>query len=236
MKTDACVIETPQAPSPAIHKLAAPNFDRLALVYRWMEWLSFGPFLWWCRCTFMNEMRGRRRALVIGDGDGRFTARLLAENGGIQVEAVDASSAMLQALAGRARRADGRLKTICMDARDWQPQSAASCDLVVTHFFLDCLTTEEVGALARSVRGAVEPDAIWVVSEFAIPATRFGRWLARPLVWALYWAFDLLTGLQLRQLPGHQAALREAGFQLRQRRTLLGGLLASEMWRPDPAA
>ena len=236
MKPGACLIEASELAGPAPPTAAAPNFDSLASVYRWVEWLSFGPFLWWCRCAFLNEMRGRHRALVIGDGDGRFSARLLAKDGSIYADAVDASALMLRALTCRAGGAEGRLLTICADARAWQPRPASSYDLVVTHFFLDCLATEEIGALARRVRGAIEPDAIWVVSEFAIPETWFGRWFARPLVCALYWAFGLLTGLEQRRLPAHQAALREGGFVLAQRRTLLGGLLASEIWRPDPAA
>lgn len=231
MKPGLCAIEMPDAPGAALHRAPTPDFGRLASVYRWMEWLSFGPFLWCCRCTFLSAMRGRRRALVIGDGDGRFTARLLADNRRVRVNAVDASAAMLRALARRAAGAGERLRTLCMDARAWQPQPAASYDLVVTHFFLDCLSTEEVASLACRVRTATEPDALWVISEFAIPETWFGRWFARPLVWVLYWAFGLLTGLEQRRLPGHPIALREAGFVLAQRRTLLGGMLASEIWR-----
>lgn len=236
MKPAICALEAPPASASGPHSVAAPNFDRLACVYRWMEWLTFGPFLWWCRCAFLRQMRGRQRALVIGDGDGRFTARLLAENDRIRVDAMDASAVMLRALAGRTRPHQARLRALCMDARSWQPQPAASCDLVVTHFFLDCLSTAEVESLARRVRSAMRPEAFWVVSEFAIPETWLGRWCARPLVWALYWAFGLLTGLEQRRLPDHPAALREAGFQLAERRTFLGGLLAGEIWRPGSAA
>ena len=71
-----------------------PNFDRLAGVYRWMEWLSFGPHLGRCRRAFLLEMTESRRALVLGDGDGRFTAALLRQNKAIQVDAVDVSQAL----------------------------------------------------------------------------------------------------------------------------------------------
>src|SRR6185437_1080687 len=57
-----------------------PKFDRLARVYRWMEWLSFGPYLSRCRRAFLPQLRDARRALVLGDGDGRFTAALLRRN------------------------------------------------------------------------------------------------------------------------------------------------------------
>lgn len=215
-----------------------PNFGRLAWAYRWMEWCSFGPFLWWCRCAFFSEMRGRQRALVIGDGDGRFTARLLAEGSGVHVDAVDASSAMLRALMRRAKSQTknhtGRVRPICTDARVWRPSRdsyrALRYDLVVTHFFLDCLATDEVRALAERLRGAVEPRAVWAVSEFAVPRGLFGQLVASPLVRALYWVFGLLTGLEQRTLPDYEAALREAGFVLVRQRSWLGGLLVSQLW------
>src|ERR1700738_3284338 len=80
----------------------APNFDRLAGAYRWMEAFSFGPWLWRCRCAFLGEMRTARRALVLGDADGRFTSRVLGENPVVRIDAVDISPAMLGALLRRA--------------------------------------------------------------------------------------------------------------------------------------
>jgi hypothetical protein len=106
-------------------------------------------------------------------------------------------------------------------------------DLLVTHFFLDCLTTGEAHRLAVQLRSHATEDALWVVSEFAVPANSFGRVVARPLITALYWAFGWLTSLQTRRLPEHQAALCEAGWKLMQQRNWLGGLLVSEIWQPD---
>jgi ubiquinone/menaquinone biosynthesis C-methylase UbiE len=214
------------------------NFDRLARIYRWMEWVSFGPWLGLCRFAFLTEVIACRNAIVLGDGDGRFTARLLAANPAIRIDAVDASSAMLNALCRRAGPNSSRLSIHLADARQWQPAAPseilpdenAAYDLIVTHFFLDCLTTAEVQSLAASLRRAVSPNAVWMVSEFAVPPGLFGRIVARPLVSALYAAFALLTGLTVRSLPNHAAALRRAGFTLQQRRKSLGGLLVSELW------
>ena len=211
------------------------GFNGLARIYRWMEYASFGPWLWWCRCAFTNELSGLRRAAILGDGDGRFTARLLAANSQVEVDAVDASEAMLRSLVRRAGRNAGRVRAHCADARKWQPDTA-SYDLIVTHFFLDCLTTDEVRALAMKMRHTSAHGARWVVSEFAEPESRLGRAAARPIVWLLYRAFGLLTGLEVRTLPDHHAALREAGFALEKKRTWLGGLMVSELWSASDQA
>ncbi len=214
------------------------NFDRLARIYRWMEWASFGPWLGWCRCAFLPEVSACRNAIVFGDGDGRFTARLLAANPTVHIDAVDASSAMLNALCRRAGPNFARVRTRLADARQWQPAVPSAIlpdenpayDLIATHFFLDCLTTAEVQSLAANLRRAISPNAVWLVSEFTVPPGFFSRIVARPLVSALYAAFALLTGLTVRSLPNHAAALRCAGFTLQQRRKWLGGLLVSEVW------
>jgi ubiquinone/menaquinone biosynthesis C-methylase UbiE len=209
------------------------NFDRLACAYRWMEYFTFGPWLERCRYAYLKELGGCRRALVFGDGDGRFTAKLLAANRAIEIDAVDSSTVMLHALLRRAGRDANRLQSHCIDARDWEQQET-DYDLVVTHFFLDCFGTEEVEALAERVLAAVSPAARWVVSEFAIPEGWFGRLVTKPMVWMLYRAFGLLTGLGVRTLSDHRAALRKAGFMLQESRSWLNGLLASEIWRVGP--
>jgi SAM-dependent methyltransferase len=208
----------------------APNFNRLAKLYRWMELFTFGPLLARCRMAYLPGLASARRALILGDGDGRFTAELLRINPQTQIDAVDASAAMLEALVRRAGANARRACAHCADARDWKPENT-EYDLVVTHFFLDCLTTDECHALAAKLRGAVSSSAVWIVSEFAVPEGWLGRLVARPLICLLYLAFRLLTGLQVRRLPDHHAALRDAGFALTRRRTRLWGMLASEMWR-----
>lgn len=210
-------------------KMRAPNFDRLARFYRWMEYASFGPWLGWCRRAFLSELGAHRRALVFGDGDGRFTARLLAANPTIKVDAVDGSAAMLHSLMQRAGRNRSRVRAECADARNWQPTGGAY-DLIVSHFFLDCLTAEEIRHLAAKLRDSASPDAVWIVSEFAAPEGWFGQLVARPIIAGLYAAFGLLTGLGVRSLPDHAAALGASGFVLERRRTWLGGLLVSEQW------
>ena len=195
-----------------------------------MEWASFGPFLGWCRCAFLQHLRSARHALILGDGDGRFTARLLRNNPTLRVDAVDASQAMLHSLAQRALPHAHRLRTHHADARAWQP-GRSDYDLVVTHFFLDCLETSEVLSLALRMRAATAPGALWIVSEFAVPRGWFGRCIARPIVALLYWAFGWMTHLRIRALPDHGQALRTAGFVLLERRQPLAGLLVSEMWQ-----
>jgi SAM-dependent methyltransferase len=212
------------------------NFDRVARLYRWMEYLSFGRSLERCRNHFLPLLDTRQRAFVLGDGDGRFLACLLAANPTLQVDAIDSSAVMLRLLERRAqasapKRTD-RLFTHLCDALVFTPTQP--CDLIVTHFFLDCFAQSQVDALALRLARYAMPGALWVFSDFRIPPGAM-RWPARLLVRSLYFVFRLLTGLRTSALPDHTAALRVAGFRLRQCHLSLAGVLASELWEYTPA-
>ena len=210
----------------------SPNFDLLARPYRWLEYLSFGPFLERARFRFLPQIAARLTsgpALILGDGDGRFTARLLTACPQLSIDAVDLSPAMLAALTRRAGPHAARIATHCADARLWQP-AQSGYTLIATHFFLDCLSTPEVFELAARLTPAAAPGALWLVSDFATPPTLFGSLVARPLVAALYLAFRLLTGLGAQSLPHHASALAAAGWQRIADQPHLAGLLVSELW------
>jgi SAM-dependent methyltransferase len=210
------------------------NFDHIARPYRWMEYLTFGRALERCRNRFLPQFADRRNALVMGDGDGRFLAVLLAANPELRADAVDTSAAMLRLLQRRADAVDsgGRLRTHQISALEFEP--GHSYDLVATHFFLDCLTQAELDRLCSRIALHVQARALWVISDFRIPTDGM-RWPARSLVRLLYLGFRLLTGLRTATLPDHAAALSAAGFGRIAWHESLKGLLTSEIWEYTPS-
>jgi len=210
-----------------------PRFDGVARIYRAGEYLSFGPLLERCRFFHLPRLHTARRALVLGDGDGRFTARLLAGHRAMRADAVDLSRTMLRLLRQRVAGCGAldRLTTTCADARSFTP-AASGYDLVATHFFLDCLSPAEAAQLIARVRPALAPGAVWLVSEFAVPQRGpVRRLLARSLIASLYAAFRVLTGLRVRQIPPWRDLLAHAGFTPVAFHAGLGGLLVSELWQ-----
>jgi SAM-dependent methyltransferase len=211
---------------------SAVNFDPIARPYRWLEYLSFGPWLGRCRSAQLAHLTSAQRALLLGDGDGRFLARLLVANTTLTVDVVDSSPSMLRLLARRIRRAGPQAyQRICLhsaDALEWNP--TGSYDLVVSHFFLDCFFAPQLERLFDRILPHLRPGAQWVISEFAIPRNAFTAYLARGFISLLYRAFALLTGLPVRALPDYAAALLRRDFVLSQDRRYLAGLLCSQVW------
>ena len=211
-----------------------PNFGRLARLYAPLEWLSFGRALSRRRRCFLADPRiaNTRRALVLGDGDGRFTAALLESYPVIEVTAVDVSAEMLAALERRvrARTPSATLELQCADLRTWSVPHA-HYDLVVSHFVFDCFTTRDLTELIARIAPALSPNARWLVSDFAIPRHVLWSPFAKLLVRFLYFAFGWLAGLRLTRLPEYQKALNAALFQLMKAETAWGGTLRSELWQ-----
>ena len=213
--------------------LPPPNFDRIARPYRWLEYLTLGPILQRTRTRHLGLLSHQKQALILGDGDGRFTAALLSHNPTLHADAVDLSRFMLALLRRRAAAAgsEPRLQTHQADARTFIPITPP--DLIVTHFFLDCLTQPEVDALIARLAPLLAPGSLWLVSDFRIPSGPL-RVPARLYIRSLYLAFRLLTGLRVNRLPDHVTPLSRAGLRLVASHTTLFGLLTSEVWFAGP--
>lgn len=214
---------------------AQPDFDRIATIYRWGEYISLGPLLQRTRTRLLNQLGNPSRALVLGDGDGRFLEQLLLHYPQCTALAVDISAAMLDKLRRRCLRsvpnAATRLTILQRSAIEIDPPPQT--DLVVTHFLLDCFSQPDVDTLIARIASQLKPGALWLISDFALPANRAFRPFARLYIASLYAAFHVLTGLRVRHLPDPQSALQRNGMRRITRSTLLGGLLYTELWRRE---
>lgn len=207
-----------------------PNFNSIARPYRWLEYLTLGRALERCRLHFLSSLLNHKRALVIGDGDGRFLAALMSSNPHIHVDAVDTSATMLELLSKRCKANATRLETHHTNALTFAPSGAY--DLVVTHFFLDCLTQSDLEALIAHLTPTLTSKALWLVSDFRIPPGRM-HLPARIVVRSLYLAFRIITGLRTTRLPDHAAPFKQAGLSRIARHHSLAGLLTTELWQLD---
>jgi len=211
----------------------APNFDRVARIYRWSEYLALGTLLEHTREYFLPQLLDRRKALVLGDGDGRFLAKLLQQDANLQAVAMDTSAAMLKLLAKRCNVATSndmtRLRINNSSALTVIPDK--DTDLIVTHFFLDCLTQTELDGLTHQIASRVSHGTIWLVSDFALPHNPALKPVAALYIRALYLAFRILTGLRVTHLPDANSALQRAGFKRTARHERLFGFIYTEIWR-----
>jgi SAM-dependent methyltransferase len=216
-------------------KLPQPNFDLIARPYHWLEYLTLGRALERCRLHYLPALLHQKRALILGDGDGRFLAQLMTQNPHLQADAIDTSAEMLKLLRRRCEVASptspSRLQTHHTDALTFSPSQREKYDLVVTHFFLDCLTQPDLEALITRVAPTLTPGALWLLSDFRVPPSGPMRLTAKFIVRSLYLAFRILTGLRTSHLPDHATPLAHAGLTRISYHHQLAGLLTTELWQ-----
>jgi SAM-dependent methyltransferase len=207
------------------------NADPIAAFYRWIEYAAFGKALEQRRFAFLSRTAHARRVLILGEGDGRFLARLLAANDTAYVDVVEASAAMLALARGRLPwPAAQRVRFHHQDALA-APLPQGPYDLIVTHFFLDCFTPGDAARLIAKLAAALTPGGEWILSEFQEPPGRLTRIHARLWLFVMYAFFRWTTGLTAGKLPPYAALLSRAGLILEDQQQARWGLMVSQLWR-----
>jgi predicted O-methyltransferase YrrM len=209
------------------------NFDRLAAHYHWLETICAGGLMQRCRTTFLPRTQNSRRALLVGEGTGRFLVELLRCNPEIQITCVEHCEGMIKQARERltSEGQDGsRVQFKHMDALDWMPPSE-KYDLVVTNFFLDCFRPEQLQKLVPRLAESTTTEAIWLLADFRVPERGWKRWRANMILAMLYAFFKLAASLSVSRLTPPDTYLVNAGFNLMDRRFASLGFAHSDFWK-----
>ena len=211
------------------------NFDRLAPIYNTLERIAFGHGLERTRFCFLDRLVDCRNILLLGEGDGRCLERIARLAPSARIDCLDASRSMLDR--ATARLPPETLTRVTFEHADILTASfkPGHYDAVVTLFFLDCFTAEQVGAIVRLVRPALRAGALWLFADFAVPASGPARWRARAWLTLLYAFFRWQTGLPAASLPPSEDLLSAQGFRCTAERNFDHGLLRSAVYVAPPS-
>ncbi|BAM04408.1 class I SAM-dependent methyltransferase [Phycisphaera mikurensis] len=182
---------------------ARRGYDRLAGLYRGLEWLAFGDRLHRARVALLDRLPGEGRVLVLGDGDGRLLAAMCRARPRCRFVSVDLSGAMLarqrRRVADASPEAGGRVAFVRADALE-HPLQEHGFDALVTAFFLDCFDAEQLGRGLPAWLGAVRPGGTWLLVDFVEPGGRLRRLHARVWLRLMHGFFRWQTGCPNRRL------------------------------------
>ena len=146
------------------------------IIAAWRSCLA-GGILQRCRTSFLAETAGCRRALLLGEGPGRFLVELLRANPRVEVTCVERSPRMIEEALRQVKRNgldDARVRFEQRDALTWQPQPGVF-DLVVTHFFLDCFRRDELEGLVAKVAASTDGRSALAVGRFPRAGQRLAK-------------------------------------------------------------
>jgi len=206
------------------------SFDRLAGIYRALEYLAFGRYLEHARFCFLERLSACRHILVLGEGDGRCLAQLIRVAPDARIDCLDLSPAMLALAAARLPpEARERVTFRCADllSIEFPP---ARYDAVVTLFFLDCFTPDQAADIVRRVTTSLQPGACWLWTDFALPPCGLARLRAQAWLAVLYAFFHWQTGLSAQMLPPAEDLIAATGFVRGELREFQHGLVRSAVF------
>ena len=208
------------------------SFDLLAPAYLTLEQVVAGPLLQKARLAHLPNLRQPHRALLLGEGPGRFLVELLKRHPEVDCTCVEKSRRMVtearNALTRYGFSAD-RVRFLEIDASHHHCLGEPF-DLIATHFFLDCFTPPELELLVKSIATSAGPNAVWLISDFRIPDAGWRRFRARLIHRIMYMVFRQITGISASHVCPPDSFLSRAGFQLQKRLEFNHGLIHSDVW------
>lgn len=205
------------------------NADPIARGYRFLEYATFGNLLWRTRTHYIDQLKDKHRILIAGEGDGRFLAALLNLNSQAQIDLYDNSAKMIELAKTRTKQHAHRLTFHQADLLKTEFPTN-TYDAVVANFIFDCFNNDELTQLISKLKQSTAPDAIWLIGDFAIPASGLSRWTAMLLTKLLYAVFAITTELKTRNLPDYETLLWNAGLRRIDRYGRLAHLLTAQTW------
>ncbi|MCH6255820.1 class I SAM-dependent methyltransferase [Puniceicoccaceae bacterium K14] len=181
------------------------SFDTIAPSYSFFEKFVFGNALQKARSFGLKSInREITRALLVGDGNGRFAVKLMKAFPNCQVVSVDSSPRMLELSIIRINKEPAvnpaNFTSITQDIRGIEfPEN--DFDFIGLHFILDCFSTKDCNALLRSANGWLNPLGFLSYADFEIPPKQPMRFISRSFIAFLYAAFKVTSNTQTRNLP-----------------------------------
>jgi ubiquinone/menaquinone biosynthesis C-methylase UbiE len=204
------------------------SFDLLAPHYRWMEAILAGDKIQRCRVHFLDSVSNCRRALLVGEGNGRFLGECLKKMPHAQFTVVDASEKMLEQAR---RRCGGDSRINYVRAQLPGAHLPKNFDLIVTNCFLDCFDERQLPTVVNELADCATDSAIWLVTDFCVPKTGWAKWRAKMVLAAAYSFFQVATGIPARRICAPDPFLVQNGFRFIDRIEADAGLIYSSIWK-----
>jgi ubiquinone/menaquinone biosynthesis C-methylase UbiE len=201
-----------------------------------LEWIAFGDALQRCRVACLGEIAAPHRALIVGEGNGRFLCELLRLHPGVEIDCIDASQRMLQLARKRVEDELGDagecVRFLHREITSWSPPEH-HYDLLVTHFVLDCFPEVTLTGIMRKLARAATDDANWLLADFCIPRNGMTRFRARGWLAAMYLFFRITARIEAGELIDPTLFMRAGGFVSARQHLFQKGMLKSEIWRKN---
>lgn len=221
------------APRLSAHLLImARNYDFVAPFYPLLERAAFGSGLSEARDASLPAVLSAQRALLIGEGNGRFLASCLNEKCEGSITVVESSGKMLSLLRARIRGIElrTRLELVHADFRDWAAPGA-DFDVIVTHLFLDLFRPDSQRRILEKITALSTENTVWINVDFR-PAIQSR--IHRVIDWLQYRFDGLLSGIEADRQYDPAPIIRQLGWAVQEERAFCSSTIFSQRLAAPP--
>ncbi len=213
------------------HKLRlVKGFDLLAPFYDFLCFITSGNLILKSQLIYFDDLRDCRNVLLIGGGTGSFLVKLLRRYPDLNIISLDISPKMNNVAGQKILKAGLNSKNVLfLDGTLADLPSNSKFDLVITNYYLDLYSSDELIYQIESISKYLSKNAKWLFTDFHLPLTSIKNFLFQYVIVLLYLPFRLLVGLKINHLPNFDEGFRQNGIVELQSRKSLFGLLQTKL-------
>lgn len=209
------------------------GFDRIAPVYDLLARGVFGQTLKKARRRFIHQIKAGDRVLIMGGGTGWILPHVLDRLGKSgQVLYVELSKVMIERASARIREHPGRHLVQFLHGEVKDIPGSWRADVIVTHFFLDLFSPDELKLVFTTLSEFLLPQGSWLIADFSRPAQAW-HIPYRILIALMYLFFRLTCGISAKRLQNFQAMFFQHGFQLKEQDQWWRGMISSRIYSKE---
>lgn len=192
----------------------APYYDRIAN-------FIFGKSILETQRCHLERIPVNANILVLGGGTGKWVLELIKTNKTCKIWFVDASSRMLD----RAKVNLKSIKQISFIHGSQHEIPNLHFDLIVTHFFLDMFTNQQLHNLIGQLVKSPSSPSLWIVADFE----KSKYW--HSLLLKLMFLFFRLSGtIENNELPDWNGVLKSHHFKIAEAKSFYGEFIQCRLY------
>lgn len=172
--------------------------------------------------AYLDRLYPGARILIAGGGTGQILVFLDRLGMDLHVHFVDSSEKMVALASSRS------IKNIeiTFEHADIRKAHLKEYDFIITAFFLDCFNDQRLQGIVGILQKHLRKGGQWLFTDFVSS----GIVRHRLLIQCMYVFFRIVSNLRVQHLPDYDSVFITFGYQIKERKIWLNGLIESRIY------
>lgn len=196
------------------------NFNLIAPVYDKLGRLIFGNNLIDSQKVMLKHLKEGNHILILGGGSGEILNELDKLKIHLSISYVELSSEMMRR--AQARQPFNNLEVNFIN-QNVQSIDLPKADIVITNYFLDVFTLNNLSLIMGKIDQALEASGIWLCTDFR----KTNSFFKNALIKLMYLFFKIFSQLEGTKLQDFEKQFKSLGYKKIDAKFYLGKMIES---------